>query len=121
MIIHSLQNLTNGHFSRQAVHSVEPRTSKNLFKAGFLPTAFRLALIPVFFLAVHVSSQAQNCSVNSGVAATFCPDMQIPLIGGTAGSIVPNSFYWTQISGPAVIIDDPTMLMSTVKIGRAHV
>jgi hypothetical protein len=114
MIIHSLQNLTNGHFSRQAVHSVEPRTSKNLFKAGFLPTAFRLALIPVFFLAVHVSSQAQNCSVNSGVAATFCPDMQIPLIGGTAGSIVPNSFYWTQISGPAVIIDDPTMLMSTV-------
>ncbi len=114
MITNTLRNLTNGHFSQQVARSVEPRTSKNLFKAGVLPTMFRLALIPVFFLAVHVSSQAQNCSLNAGVPATFCPDSQIPLIGGTAGTFVPNSFYWTQVGGPSVIINDPTLPTSYV-------
>ena len=103
-----------GKTFRCLIFTFEPRIVKAWFKIYFLPAAVRIALIPVFCFSTSISSQAQNCSVNAGVSASFCPYMQIPLIGGTSGSFVPGSFYWIQIRGPSVIIDDPTMLMSTV-------
>jgi len=72
-----------------------------------------LSLITCSFLLLG-EINAQDCSVNAGVPATFCPDMQIPLLGGASGNFVPGSFYWSQIAGPSVIIDDPSLLTSTV-------
>jgi len=57
---------------------------------------------------------AQNCSVNANVNQTLCPTDPVTLLGSAAGMFNPASVLWTQIGGPAVIIDNPTSLTSNI-------
>ena len=59
------------------------------------------------------TAQAQNCTVNAGVPQTVCASEQLTLFGGFTG-ISGGAFYWQQISGPTVIIDEPDSLTTTV-------
>ncbi|MBL7806554.1 MAG: hypothetical protein JNN28_02000, partial [Saprospiraceae bacterium] len=114
MTIKLLLENAKGYFFQEVANSFENHNKKSHNEAGLLSRVLRVALLPGFFFGMHASSVAQNCSVNAGVPASFCPDMQIPLIGGVSGTYVPGSFYWTQVGGPGVIIDDPTLLTSYV-------
>jgi len=52
--------------------------------------------------------QAQNCTVNSGVDDSICPNQLLQLHGASAGIFTGlGNIHWTQRSGPSVNIVDP--------------
>ena len=68
----------------------------------------------LFILFCISSVSAQNCTVNAGILnETICENNTLTLVGSTSGMTTGNTL-WAQISGPSVIIDTPTALVSTV-------
>jgi len=77
---------------------------------GKLQKSWPFLLLPFLFLLFPVMGKSQNCSVNSGVPETLCPDEPMFLYGNYSGSYVPgNTVTWSQIEGPLVNIVTPTM------------
>jgi large repetitive protein len=72
----------------------------------------RLAIISVL-LVLSTNAYTQNCAVNAGVPQTVCENETLTLYGGFVG-VSGGAFYWLQISGPSVIIDDPGAQVTTV-------
>ncbi|MBL0737573.1 DUF11 domain-containing protein [Flavobacterium sp. GN10] len=72
--------------------------------------AFAALLI---FLSIF-QTNAQNCSVNAGVLnVTICETDALVLTGNNPSPIT-GTVKWTQISGPAVTINSPTSMSTTV-------
>ncbi len=74
----------------------------------------KLFALIIFFISVSLSVDAQNCTVNSGVARTICASETLILRGGESDNNIATSAVWTQESGPTVIISDPNVLEPTV-------
>jgi len=74
-------------------------------------SGFFLSLL--FLLLLGSKSYAQNCAVNAGVSQTICEGETLTLYGGLVG-VPGGAYYWQQISGPSVIIDDPGAPITTV-------
>ncbi|OXA98731.1 hypothetical protein B0A75_13785 [Flavobacterium oncorhynchi] len=73
-------------------------------------------LIPVLFIVLFntINSFAQNCTVNAGVLnITICETDALVLEGSTPSPIIGN-VLWSQISGPAVVINSPNSTSTTV-------
>jgi len=78
---------------------------KRLRKIGF-------ALLTFVFFAN--STYGQNCTVNAGVLnVTLCETDALVLTGNNPSPIIGN-VLWTQISGPAVVINTPNSPTTTV-------
>ncbi len=77
---------------------------------------FKSVFLIIALFAFYININAQNCSVNSGVPATYCqttPTFQ--LYGGTSGRVINNSWRWRFISGPKVpLISDSTLKIPTI-------
>ncbi|KUJ61243.1 hypothetical protein AR687_13715 [Flavobacteriaceae bacterium CRH] len=78
-----------------------------------------------FLFLLPIVSFSQNCTVNANVDRVICPGGEggLPhdqfLLLGTANTDSGLGYLqnpvWTQISGPSVVIDDPTSLQSLVR------
>ncbi|MFN8295035.1 MAG: gliding motility-associated C-terminal domain-containing protein [Chitinophagales bacterium] len=69
----------------------------------------------LFFFVVNNLLKAQNCSINAGISATICQNETMTLNGTRSGLLGNGSISkWTQLSGPAVIINSPNSLTTTV-------
>lgn len=67
----------------------------------------------LLFLTIN-KVNAQNCTVNAGVLnVTICETDALVLTGSTPSPIIGN-VSWTQISGPAVVIDTPNSTSTIV-------
>jgi gliding motility-associated-like protein len=73
-------------------------------------------LIILFLIANSQFSVAQNCTVNAGIPETVCPGEVFQLKGESNGLYQggTRNTVWTQVSGPAVIIDNPQDLITNV-------
>lgn len=79
-------------------------------KYFFRVVALLGALLTAF---VMNSANAQNCTINAGVDTKVCPGTTFVLQGTSSGLISVNP-KWSQISGPAVTITNPSSLNTTV-------
>ena len=71
----------------------------------------RVLVIPFFiFLVSSVSVFSQNCTVNAGIFREWCDSDSIRLFGLVSGLPKPGTLVWQQISGPSVIIQNPSSL-----------
>ncbi|MEI8203581.1 MAG: hypothetical protein WCH34_11245, partial [Bacteroidota bacterium] len=62
----------------------------------------------IFLMTFVKQTNAQNCTVNSGVDASLCPNQLMQLHGSSAGLYIGNgNIHWVQKNGPAVYIVDP--------------
>jgi hypothetical protein len=73
----------------------------------------------VAFLCIIFPSiiQAQNCTVNANVDASYCANQTIQL-AGTASSAVSGytpPITWTQVGGPSVVISNPNIVNPTIQ------
>ncbi|MCV2485268.1 gliding motility-associated C-terminal domain-containing protein [Flavobacterium sp. SH_e] len=76
--------------------------SKNLF------------LVFILFILHITKISAQNCTVNAGVLnVTICETDALVLTGNNPSPII-GTVSWTQISGPAVVIDTPNSASTIV-------
>ncbi len=73
----------------------------------------KIILIFLLFSAVSYSVNAQNCTVNAGVPQSICADEILTLSGSNGGLIAINA-VWSQVSGPAVTIVNPSALVTNV-------
>ncbi|WP_125723033.1 PKD domain-containing protein [Flavobacterium ustbae] len=68
----------------------------------------------LFFAFTHFQANAQNCTVNAGVLnVTICETDALVLTGNTPSPII-GTVLWTQISGPAVVINSPNSPSTTI-------
>ncbi|MCP2025221.1 gliding motility-associated-like protein/uncharacterized repeat protein (TIGR01451 family) [Flavobacterium sp. HSC-32F16] len=76
---------------------------------------FKKLFCTVFILSFYsINTFAQNCTVNAGVLnITICETDAVVLEGNTPSPIVGN-VLWTQISGPAVVINTPNNPTTTI-------
>lgn len=68
----------------------------------------------LFITIPQLYAQVKNCAVNAGVASSVCPGESIKLKGNLAGEITIGTAQWTQVSGPKVIINQPTQINTSV-------
>ncbi|WP_194765653.1 PKD domain-containing protein [Tamlana sp. I1] len=68
----------------------------------------RLALLIFVFSLTFTSVDAQSCTLNAGLDQTIC-DSDVFQLDGTTPDTYTEGPIWTQISGPSVIISDPTI------------
>lgn len=116
------KTLDKGYLRSNSAFKVTLNTSLSLNKACFgsllCVTAKRpvplnwLGIIFCCLLFLLTSSQvsAQNCTVNAGINRTFCASEEIRLFGQIQGLVDLSSIVWSQISGPSVLIDNPSAL-----------
>jgi hypothetical protein len=74
-------------------------------------------LLVVQLLVFSANLQAQNCTVNANVDASYCANQTIQL-AGTASSAVAGyvpTVTWTQVGGPSVIISNPSIVNPTIQ------
>lgn len=76
---------------------------------------FKKLVLTLFIVLSHtISTYAQNCTVNAGVLnVTICETDALVLEGSTPSPIIGN-VLWSQISGPAVVINSPNSTSTTV-------
>ncbi len=76
---------------------------------------FKKLFCTVFILSFYsINTFGQNCTVNAGVLnITICETDAVVLEGNTPSPIIGN-VLWTQISGPAVVINTPNNPTTTV-------
>lgn len=68
----------------------------------------------ILILSIHFQSNAQNCTVNAGVLnVTICETDALVLTGNNPTPII-GTVLWTQISGPAVVINSPNSSSTTI-------
>jgi gliding motility-associated-like protein/uncharacterized repeat protein (TIGR01451 family) len=71
-------------------------------------------LLIVFIFGISLSVTAQNCTVNAGILnETICANDALTLQGNNPSPII-GTVQWTQVSGPAVIINSPNTPSTTV-------
>jgi len=99
----------------------KPRTTKELYghrKIGYLKPILKSSVY--FFIFVAWASftklSAQTCSVNAGVAITYCPGEQMTLYGNATGDAQLSTVRWTQLSGPITAINQSNQLTTTAGI-----
>lgn len=74
----------------------------------------KLVLALFIVLSHTINSYAQNCTVNAGVLnVTICETDALVLEGSTPSPII-GTVLWSQISGPAVVINSPNSTSTTV-------
>ncbi|MHC0448452.1 PKD domain-containing protein, partial [Flavobacterium sp. 3-218] len=74
----------------------------------------KLAFTALFIFLAAFQANAQNCTVNAGVLnVTLCETDALVLTGNTPSPII-GTVLWTQISGPAVVINSPNSSSTTV-------
>ncbi|MRX69743.1 DUF11 domain-containing protein, partial [Flavobacterium resistens] len=74
----------------------------------------KLYLAIILIILSAVSSKAQNCTVNAGVLnTTICETDALVLTGNNPSPII-GTVLWTQISGPAVVINSPNSSTTTI-------
>ncbi|RED26821.1 putative repeat protein (TIGR01451 family)/gliding motility-associated-like protein [Flavobacterium cutihirudinis] len=75
----------------------------------------RKACLTIFLLVLaNFKVNAQNCTVNAGVLnTTICETDALVLTGNTPSPII-GTVSWTQISGPAVVINSPNSTSTTI-------
>ncbi|RXM44993.1 gliding motility-associated C-terminal domain-containing protein [Flavobacterium sp. YO64] len=74
----------------------------------------KLVLALFIVLSYTINSYAQNCTVNAGVLnVTICETDALVLEGSTPSPIT-GTVLWSQISGPAVVINSPNSTSTTV-------
>lgn len=76
---------------------------------------FKKLILALFIVLSHtINSYAQNCTVNAGVLnVTICETDALVLEGSTPSPII-GTVMWSQISGPAVVINSPNSTSTTV-------
>ncbi|OXB11268.1 hypothetical protein B0A81_01685 [Flavobacterium plurextorum] len=76
---------------------------------------FKKLILALFIVLSHtINSYAQNCTVNAGVLnVTICETDALVLEGSTPSPII-GTVMWSQISGPAVVINSPENTSTTV-------
>lgn len=87
------------------------KTNVKIPKLRSLPSLLGLAFLVITIFTFKAN--AQDCSVNAGVPATFCLGDQMPLIGGTSGRPQIGTQEWVIVSAPAGsmwFINDPFSL-----------
>jgi hypothetical protein len=106
----------NKFYQKSVSHSMYPSTRNQLnLEKRWMNFIYYTSVLSVFLLGgVMNSLSAQDCTVNANVDLEWCPDDQVRFFGEIAGGFDPTSVKWTQISGPAVIIDDPNDLESGI-------
>jgi hypothetical protein len=106
----------NKFYQKSVSHSMYPSTRNQLnLEKRWMNFIYYTSVLSVFLLGgVMNSLSAQDCTVNANVDLEWCPDDQVRFFGEIAGGFDPASVEWTQISGPAVIIDDPNDLESGI-------
>lgn len=68
---------------------------------------FKKLILTIIAFIFSVSIYSQNCTVNAGVLnVTICETDALVLTGNNPSPII-GTVSWTQISGPAVVIDTP--------------
>lgn len=74
----------------------------------------KLILVLFIVTSCTINLYGQNCSVNAGVLnVTICETDALTLVGNVPSPIIGN-VLWTQISGPAVVINSPNSPTTTV-------
>jgi hypothetical protein len=92
---------------------VAPRFAITIFRCLLsFASSFQKIFAFIFLFALPMALQAQNCTVNANVDASYCANQTIQL-AGTASSAVAGytpTVTWTQVGGPSVVISSPTIL-----------
>ena len=70
-----------------------------------------IILVITFF---SLTSNAQDCSINAGINQTICENSGAFTLSGSAAGLISTAPSWSQISGPSVIIDDPSDLNTSI-------
>lgn len=80
-----------------------------------IKNSFKKLFCAVFIISFFsINTFAQNCTVNAGVLnITICETDAVVLEGNNPSPIIGN-VLWTQISGPAVVINSPNTPTTTV-------
>ena len=73
----------------------------------------RYVLLVPLCLGIYFNAQAQNCTVNAGIATTICPGSPF-VLNGQASSLFASggTAVWSQVSGPSVTIS-PSAISGT--------
>ncbi|MGY0393213.1 PKD domain-containing protein [Bizionia sp. KMM 8389] len=69
---------------------------------------FKFILLFFVFTLSFNSANAQSCTINSGLDQTIC-EFDLFQLDGSSPDTYAEGPTWTQISGPSVIISDPTI------------
>ncbi|WP_026729665.1 T9SS C-terminal target domain-containing protein [Flavobacterium denitrificans] len=84
------------------------------FFSAFTNFSRKLYLAIILLVLTTVNLNAQNCTVNAGVLnVTICETDALVLTGNNPAPII-GTVKWTQISGPAVVINSPTSSTTTI-------
>jgi hypothetical protein len=98
--------MANNALPKAIVHKKvmpNPRIMRNVFSCILL------------FFVVNNLLKAQNCSINAGISRTICQNEPMILNGTRSGLLGNGSISkWTQLSGPAAIINAPNSLTTSV-------
>ena len=83
--------------------------SFNTAKPSLKVFAFRL--VALFLMAFPTFVQAQNCTVNANVDASYCANVPIQLAGTVSSAVAGYNppMTWTQVGGPSVFISNPNI------------
>jgi len=79
-------------------------------KISFLKEFWTFLGIAMLF-SINQFINAQNCTVNAGITVEICENQSVHLNGNADGLFSSNA-TWTQIGGPAVVINNPSDLNS---------
>ncbi|MDQ6473090.1 gliding motility-associated C-terminal domain-containing protein [Flavobacterium sp. LHD-80] len=88
---------------------------KQFYHFAKIKNYFKKLVFTVFVIIFYsINGFGQNCTVNAGVLnVTICETDVLVLEGNTPSPIIGN-VLWSQISGPAVVINSPNTSTSTV-------
>jgi hypothetical protein len=96
---------------------VVPRFAITIFRCLLsFASSFQKIFAFIFLFAFPMVLQAQNCTVNANVDASYCANQTIQL-AGTASSAVAGyvpTVTWTQVGGPSVGISNPSILNPSI-------
>ncbi|MEM6815036.1 MAG: hypothetical protein AAF600_11745, partial [Bacteroidota bacterium] len=67
----------------------------------------------IILTTLSFKSFAQNCTVNAGIPLSLCANESLNLDGSQSG-LIGTLGEWSQVSGPSVIINDPSDLKTSI-------
>jgi len=82
-------------------------------KITFSPGNCKALFLILIAILSYTNAKGQDCSVNANVDQSICATDVLTLIG-TKGGLIPGATLWSQVSGPSVIIVNPTSLTTAV-------
>ncbi|TDP03209.1 PKD domain-containing protein [Flavobacterium sp. 245] len=84
------------------------------FYSAFTTFSKKLYLAIILIILSTISLNAQNCTVNAGVLNTTICETDALVLEGNSPSPIIGTVLWTQISGPAVVINTPNSPTTTI-------